>query len=67
MFVIVLVDVTSKRVRKEALLGRESKRMQRKQKSFKYLGSVISENGGCEEEARHRVGAGWGSGEKCQE
>ena len=26
--------------------------------TFKYLGSVISENGGCEEEVRHRVGAG---------
>ena len=28
--------------------------------TFKYLGSIISETGGCEEEARHRVGAGWG-------
>ena len=25
-----------------------------------YLGSMISENGGYEEEVRHRVGAGWG-------
>ena len=27
----------------------------------------ISENGGSEEEVRHREGAGWGNGEKCQE
>ena len=39
---------------------------------FKYLGSAIGENGGCEEEARHRVGVaselvdGEG-GERCQE
>ena len=35
--------------------------------TFKYLGSMISENGGNEEEVRHRVGAGWGTGRKCQE
>ena len=28
--------------------------------NFKYLGSMISENSGCKEEVRHRVGAGWG-------
>ena len=28
--------------------------------TFKCLGSMVSENGGCEEEVRHRVGAGWG-------
>ena len=28
--------------------------------TFKYPGLMISANGGCEEEVRHRVGAGWG-------
>ena len=28
--------------------------------AFTYLGSMISENGGCEEGVRHRVGDGWG-------
>ena len=36
-------------------------------KVFKYIGSMISENGGYEEEVRHRVGAAWDSGKKCQE
>ena len=59
--------------------GRNSKWMLSKQKSwyaqdrlkqvetFKYPGSMISENDGCEEEVRHGVGAGWGSGETCRE
>ena len=28
--------------------------------TIKYLGSMISDNGGCLEEVRHRVGTGWG-------
>ena len=43
---------------------------QQKQKqveTFKCLGSMNSENGGCDEEVTHGVGVGWESGETCRE
>ena len=35
--------------------------------TFKYLGSLNGESGGCEDEARDRVDLGGENGEKCQE
>ena len=43
----------------EVVLSDKKKDILTQVETFKYLGS-ISENGGCEEEVRHRVGAGWG-------
>ena len=45
----------------ETYISDKKKRRLKKLKhnTFKYPGSTISENDGCEEEVRHRVGAAW--------
>ena len=57
----------TREVRVEVDISDEKNDRPEQVETFRYLGSTISENGGCESEVRHRLGAGWGSGEKCQE
>ena len=50
----------TREIRVNAVISDKKKDRLKQVKIFKCLGSMISENGGCEEEVRHRVRAGWG-------
>ena len=58
--------VYTREVRVGAYISDKRKDTLKQVETFKHIASLISENGGCEEEVRYRVGAGWGSGETFQ-